>query len=96
MTQALAYELADDGIAVNCLCPGIVEGTGVWEKVSAGYIENLEMPEAEVVKKFTSKVPLNRLARIEDVVAVTLFLSSGGADYMTGQAINVTGGREMH
>lgn len=96
LTQALAYELADDGITVNCLCPGIVEGTGVWHKVSAGYIENLEMPEAEVVQKFTSKVPLNRLARIEDVVAVTLFLSSGGADYMTGQAINVTGGREMH
>ena len=33
---------------------------------------------------------------VEDVVAVTLFLASKGADYMTGQAINVTGGREMH
>ena len=96
LTQALAYELADDGITVNCLCPGIVEGTGVWQKVSVGYIENLNMSEAEVIKKFTSKVPLNRLARIEDVVSVTLFLSSKGADYMTGQAINVTGGREMH
>jgi NAD(P)-dependent dehydrogenase (short-subunit alcohol dehydrogenase family) len=96
LTQALAYELADDGIAVNCLCPGIVESTGVWQKVSAGYIENLNMPEADVIKKFTAKVPLNRLARIEDIVAVTLFLSSGDADYMTGQAINVTGGREMH
>ena len=96
LTQALAYELADDGITVNCLCPGIVEDTGVWDKVSAGYIDNLGMPETEVVKKFTAKVPLNRLARIEDIVAVTLFLSSKGADYMTGQAINVTGGREMH
>jgi len=96
LTQALAYELADDGIRVNCLCPGIVENTGVWDKVSAGYIKNLGMPETEVVKKFTAKVPLNRLARIEDIVAVTLFLSSKGADYMTGQAINVTGGREMH
>jgi len=96
LTQALACELANDAITVNCLCPGITEKTGVWEKVSAGYVKNLKLSEEEVVKRFTSKVPLNRLARIEDVVAVTLFLASKGADYMTGQAINVTGGREMH
>ena len=96
MTQALAYELAGDGITVNCLCPGITENTGVWDNVSAGYIKNLRMPRDEVVRKFTAKVPLGRLASIADVVAVTRFLASEGADYMTGQAINVTGGREMH
>ena len=96
LTQSLAYELADYGITVNCLCPGITENTGVWNKVSAGYVKNLSMPEEEIIKKFTTKVPLKRLARIEDVVSVTLFLASEGADYMTGQAVNVTGGREMH
>jgi len=96
LTQALACELAKDGITVNCLCPGIVLGTGVWSKVSAGYVKNLGLPMNEVIKKFTAKVPLGRLAAIQDVVAVTLFLASDGAGYMTGQAINVTGGREMH
>ena len=96
LTQALACELASHGIAVNCLCPGIVLDTGVWSKVSAGYVQNLGLPVDEVIKKFTAKVPLGRLASVNDVVAVTLFLASDGADYMTGQAINVTGGREMH
>lgn len=95
-TQALAYELADYQINVNCVCPGITENTGVWSNVSAGYIQNLGKSREDVVKQFTSKIPLKRLAKISDVVAVTTFLCSEGADYMTGQAINITGGREMH
>ena len=96
LTQSLAFELAGDGITVNCLCPGITDATGVWSRVSAGYIENLKMPREEVVKKFTAKIPLQRLATVDDVTALTLFLASPGADYMTGQSINITGGREMH
>ncbi|MDR3245063.1 MAG: SDR family oxidoreductase [Prevotellaceae bacterium] len=95
-TQALAYELADYNINVNCVCPGITDNSGVWSVVSAGYTVNLNMPKDEVVKKFTGKIPLKRLATVEDVASVTAFLASPGADYMTGQAINITGGREMH
>jgi NAD(P)-dependent dehydrogenase (short-subunit alcohol dehydrogenase family) len=94
-TQALAFELAP-AIRVNCVCPGITEDTGVWSNVSADYVQNLKLPLPEVVKKFTSKVPMGRLARIEDVVNMTCFLASARADYMTGQAVNITGGREMH
>jgi NAD(P)-dependent dehydrogenase (short-subunit alcohol dehydrogenase family) len=96
LTQALAYEFAKDGINVNCVCPGITDHTGVWEFMSANYIQNLGQERGRVVEQFTSKVPLGRLASIEDVVGVTVFLCSAGADYMTGQAVNVTGGREMH
>jgi NAD(P)-dependent dehydrogenase (short-subunit alcohol dehydrogenase family) len=54
------------------------------------------MSRDEIVAKFTAKVPLGRLAQVEDIAALTLFLASPGADYMTGQAVNITGGREMH
>ncbi len=96
LTQALAYEVAKLNIRVNCVCPGITEATGVWDNVSADYISNMKMPREEIVKTFTSKVPMGRLARIDDVVNVTCFLASDRAAYMTGQAINITGGREMH
>jgi NAD(P)-dependent dehydrogenase (short-subunit alcohol dehydrogenase family) len=95
-TQALAFELAPHHVRVNCVCPGIVEGTGVWNSVSADYIRNMNLPMEEVVRNFTAKVPLGRLARVEDVVNLVCYLASDRADYMTGQAVNVTGGREMH
>jgi NAD(P)-dependent dehydrogenase (short-subunit alcohol dehydrogenase family) len=95
ITHAMAFEYAKDNIKVNCLCPGIVEKTGVWGSVSKGYVENLKMEEEAVVKQFTAKIPLGRLCRIDDVVSFVKFLTVDG-DYCTGQAFNVTGGREMH
>jgi hypothetical protein len=44
---------------------------------------------------FTDKMPLQRLANIEGIVAYTRLLTAHG-DYCTGQALNVTGGREAH
>jgi NAD(P)-dependent dehydrogenase (short-subunit alcohol dehydrogenase family) len=95
LTHALAFELAGDQIKVNCLCPGIVDATGVWTSVSKGYIENMKMERDEIVDKFTAKIPLQRLAAIDDIVAWCEFLTIHG-DYNTGQAFNVSGGREVH
>jgi len=95
LTHALAFELAPYNITVNCVCPGITDATGVWGEVSKGYTENLKLSREEVIKKFTAKIPLNRLTAIDDVVDYVWFLTAG-ADYCTGQALNITGGREMH
>lgn len=95
LTQALAFEVANDNINVNSVCPGITDATGVWSSVSKGYVENMKMERDEIVKKFTSKVPLGRLTDIQDVVEFVFFLTAS-ADYCTGQAFNITGGREMH
>lgn len=95
MTQAIAFELAPYGVNCNALCPGITDNTGVWGEVSKGYIENLKMEKEKVVDKFTGKIPLGRLTTIEDLVDYVDFLTRAG-DYCTGQALNVSGGREMH
>ena len=95
MTQAVAFEVADFNIKVNAICPGITDATGVWAEVSKGYTENLKMPREEVIKKFTAKIPLKRLTDIQDIVDFVLFLTVSG-EYCTGQAFNITGGREMH
>jgi NAD(P)-dependent dehydrogenase (short-subunit alcohol dehydrogenase family) len=95
LTQAVAFEVADYNIKVNAICPGITDATGVWSEVSKGYTENLKMPKDEVVKKFTAKIPLKRLTDIQDIVDFVLFLTAKG-EYCTGQAFNITGGREMH
>ena len=95
LTQALAFEVAKYGINVNSVCPGITDATGVWSSVSKGYVENMKMERDEIVKTFTAKIPLGRLTDIQDVVDFVFFLTVSG-DYCTGQAFNITGGREMH
>lgn len=95
MTQAMALEVADYNININALCPGIVENTGVWDAVSEGYINNLKLSKEDVVEKFTKKIPLGRLAEIEDIVSFCEFLVVSG-EYCTGQAFNISGGREVH
>lgn len=95
LTQSLAFEYAKHNIKINAICPGITDATGVWSSVSAGYIENMKMSRDEIVKTFTKKIPLGRLTDIQDVVDFVFFLTASG-EYCTGQAFNITGGREMH
>jgi len=92
LTQALAKEVAPHGIRVNAVCPGVVTETSMRteiEQVSPAF--NIP-PSAERAKG----IPLKRLAVPEDVARVAAFLLSEEADYMTGQALNVTGGLWMH
>ncbi len=90
-TQALARELAVDGIRVNAVCPGFVK-TGMqsreveWEAGLRG------MTPDEVIADYIRQTPLGRLEAPEDVAEVVAFLSSDAARFMTGQGVNVTGG----
>ncbi len=93
-TQAFAKEVASQGILVNCVCPGTIDTPllrGGIEEATGGAI-----PFEEAVKMALPTIPLGRVGYPADVARLITFLASDEADYMTGQAINVSGGQEMH
>ena len=95
ITKSLALAHAGDGIRVNCVCPGFVE-TDMWTSVSRDLGAMAGLSPEEFTRQRLTQVPLGRMERPEDVAKVIGFLASSRAGYMTGQAINVTGGLVMH
>lgn len=93
-TQALAREVAAQGIRVNALCPGFVK-TSMQEREVAWEAELRGLTSEQVIKDYISQTPLGRLEEPEDVAGLAVFLCSDAARFMTGQGINVTGGVYM-
>jgi NAD(P)-dependent dehydrogenase (short-subunit alcohol dehydrogenase family) len=95
ITRSLALAYADKGIRVNCVCPGSVD-TPMWDALDheVGVVA-LGLEPGEYKRRRGPELPLGRLARPEEIASVVGFLVSEKASYMTGQAINVTGGRVM-
>jgi len=93
-TQALAREVASHGIRVNAVCPGFVS-TSMQEREIAWEAQLRGLTEKQVVEEYVQQTPLGRLEEPEDVADVVVFLSSEAARFMTGQAVNVTGGVYM-
>ncbi|WP_180900211.1 SDR family NAD(P)-dependent oxidoreductase [Martelella soudanensis] len=85
-TQILAEEVAQDGINVNAICPGIID-TDMGRN-------NYRTPDA--LAAVHAKTALKRLGYPEDVSGPVAFLASDDAAFITGQAINVCGGILFH
>ena len=94
LTKSLAREVAPHGINVNCVCPGIVP-TELWRTCEPDHGRKLGKSEDTVSSYYRSRIPLGRLCTPEDVANVVYFLVSQASAYMTGQALNATGGQEM-
>ncbi len=94
-TQALALEVAQYGINVNAVCPGYVK-TSMQEREIPWEAKLRGITKEEMVQLFLNDTPLGRIEEPQDVANVVLFLASHLSDFMTGQAINVTGGACRH
>lgn len=99
LTQSLALELAEHGVRVNAICPGNLLDSPLWTQgpnaLLKQYARTQGLTEEQVRQKYLDQVPLKRACTYDDVCNVLVFLASDQASYMTGQAINVTGGQEM-
>ena len=89
--KSVAMEVAQHQITVNAVCPGRV-ATSMEEREMAWEAKYLKMSLEDVKKSYVDSIPLGRLETPEDVAKLVVFLASDDADYITGEAIEVTGG----
>jgi 3-oxoacyl-[acyl-carrier protein] reductase len=85
LTREAARELAAFNIRVNAVCPGVIE-----TEMTAALRQDQAM-----MTKWLEDIPQGRLGQPADVVGLLFFLCSDAAAYLTGQAINVDGGKVM-
>lgn len=98
--QCAAKDLAEHGIRVNSVCPGMVQtplNEGVWKAWNDQQPADKQRSYAEwAEEKIRNVVPLRKWQRPEDIAETIVFLSSPRAAHITGQTINVDGGFVMH
>ncbi|MEG1070143.1 MAG: glucose 1-dehydrogenase, partial [Ruthenibacterium sp.] len=82
LTQALAVELAKDGIRVNAIAPGVIDTP------MTSYTR--EAPER--LEKFMMRTPMGRVGQPEELIGPVVFLASGMASYVTGVTLAIDGG----
>jgi NAD(P)-dependent dehydrogenase (short-subunit alcohol dehydrogenase family) len=88
LTQSLACELGPSGVRVNALAPGLIVNTVMRDEAEV-YMKARGLPTAADRE---SNIPLRRAGTPEDIAKVAAFLASDDASYITGEAVNITGG----
>ena len=98
LTQSAALELGPTRITVNAICPGTVD-TPMLELEGGpmdvfSRLRGITREEARVRQQ--KAIPLRRFATPTDIANTALFLASDAGSFITGEAVNVTGGEEVH
>jgi len=94
ITRSFAYALASMPVRVNCICPGITD-TPMQEKVLEEVAAIRGVTYDQLAAARVATVPLARTSTPDECAGLVSFLLSDGAAYMTGQAINFSGGLVM-
>ena len=95
LTRVAATELAAHQIRVNALCPNhVTTGLGAWQNDYMSKSRGLTMDAYLDGRR--AGIPLGRLGLVEDTAKACAFLCSDQASYITGEAMNVSGGEQYH
>jgi NAD(P)-dependent dehydrogenase (short-subunit alcohol dehydrogenase family) len=93
LTQALAKEAAPYSVTVNAVCPGVVR-TPLWDDPATGILHQLDGETGW--RAFVDGIPLGRPQSAHDIGHACAYLASDLAANITGEALNVSGGQQMH
>ena len=94
LTQVLAKELGEYQITANAICPGLTETerlAGMAEGLRPEGVD-METHRQGLIEEHAAMVPLGRIAQPDDVARTATFLASDEAAYLSGLAVNVSGG----
>lgn len=95
LTRSAAIELGPQQITVNAVCPNhVTTGLGAWQNDYMAKARGQTLDEYMAAMR--GRIPLGRVGEVEDTANACAFLCSGQARYITGEAMNVSGGEEMH
>ncbi len=95
VTQAVAMELAMTGVTVNAICPAIMN-TDMMRQIAAEGASIGNADADDMYNHLHDVVPMGRATEPTDIANVVSFLCSEDASFLTGQSLNVTGGRWMN
>lgn len=96
LTRASAVELGTHGITVNAICPNhVTTGLGAQQNEYFAKLLGFDTVEA-YLKNMAAKNPMGRPGLATDTASACAWLASDDAFYVTGEALNVSGGEEMH
>jgi meso-butanediol dehydrogenase/(S,S)-butanediol dehydrogenase/diacetyl reductase len=95
LTRTAAIELGPHGITVNAICPNhVTTGLGAWQ--NRYFSKAKGRSEEQYLAEMRARIPLGRPGSQEDIAKACAFLASNEAAYVTGEAMNVSGGEEYH
>lgn len=95
LTRVSAIELGSHAITVNAICPNhVTTGLGAWQ--NDFFSKAMGLTLAQYLDAMKGRIPLGRPGLVEDTAAACAWLCSDQARYVTGEAMNVSGGEEYH
>ena len=96
LTQTAAAEMAQYGVTVNAVAPGMVDTAFSWKMDEELGVKGEGLKPGEFLQRRGATIPLGRLGQPEEIANAVAFLASDEAAYITGETLVVSGGMLMH